>query len=321
MASKRQKAPRWEETTPIRVFDADPADIVRHSRKFDLIFKIRLAEAWAGGDAESIRRAETNYLEMQRARLSFFEDEPLRRTPTDFISSFRRLAESIFRTGFDFSTPPIPIETGTMELLNGAHRLACCTAYSRPCRFAEYGRVYFGTHGGSTFRAFRQGRIAESVENYGVREYLRFNEGARIVEASPARGEDEEAAISRIESELGCIVWHSKPTKEGFAFTVSPADGASGAAKLPRTDSDTVNRLFPELPEPDWRERARTMRPDRTAIERKKLKYRLTLPFKFGRKRRKAKLHIIDLDCRAVAFDALADYIEQCVPSKGFDAQ
>ena len=322
MSARKVKAPRWEETAPLRVFDADAKSMVCSSRKFDLIYKIRLAEAWARGDARQIRRAETNYLEMQRSRLSFFEADPLRTSPAEFLMSFRRLAESIFRNGYDFSTPPIPVETGTMELLNGAHRLSCCAAYGRACRFAEYPRVYFGTHGGSTFRAFREGRIAEAVENDGVREYLKFNEAARIVEIAPASGEDEESAISRVESELGCIVWHSRPLPGGaFAFTVAPRSPESKCAALPPPSQDAVDRLFPALPEPDWRKRAEEMRPDRAPLMRKKLKYALSLPFKFGRKRKKAKLHMIDLDCRAVAFDALADYVAQSIPSKGFGAQ
>ena len=49
-------------------------------------------EVTAAGDAAAIREAEEAYLEMVRARNGFYEDEPRRDTPEEFLESFRRTA-------------------------------------------------------------------------------------------------------------------------------------------------------------------------------------------------------------------------------------
>lgn len=318
VSARKAKAPRWETTEPLERFTVPAKRLICGSRKFDLIYKVRLADAWARGDRERIRRAETDYLEMQRARLSFFEDEPLRTSPKDFIDAFRKTARSLWERGYDRDAPPIPIETRTHELLNGAHRLACCAAYNLDCPVAVYPQVYFGTHGGSTFRAFRSGHIAPSVENRGVRAYLDYNECARVIETSAQPDEDEEAAIARVEHDTHGLVWHASRRGEKFVFVVSFPAGVPDGAGSRDASQARATELFPELPDPDWRARARELEPDRAALALKRLKYMLTLPVKFGRKRRKARLHILDLKCRAIAFEALADYLATSVPSKGF---
>ena len=285
--------------------DVDAMSVFRGSRKFDVVYKIALAKAWEDGDARQIRRATLDYLEMQRARFSFFENTPRRTCPDDFVNSFRKVADSIRADGFSLEADPVHLERGSLELIDGHHRLASCIAYGRPCRFA-YGEPKKRGFLIATFRTFRAGNIAPAVENDGVRAYLEFNDRARIVEVSPADGEDEEAALARVEREMGCVVWHSRRMSDGFAFTVSAVDEGGSAAKLPRTAQETVDRLFPELPEPDWSARARSA--PTLGIRLEKLRYILLLPFKFGRRRAKAKWHIAELSCRERAYWMLADY-------------
>lgn len=314
---RRIKAPRWEETPPIRTYTGEAREIMIASRKFDLVYKVELAKAWASGDHAAIRRAETDYLEMQRARLSFFEDEPLRTCPDDFIAAFRKTAGSILAKGYDFGAPPIPVEDGTGELLNGAHRLASCVAFGRSVPVAVHPRVYFGTHGGSTFRAFRAGRIAAGVENRGIRAYLAFNERARIVRAESEAGEDGEAVIERVERATGGLVWHARPEGAGYVLVMSFPSGVPSDLPDRETTLSEAAELYPELPDPDWRARAETESPSAFSCWLKTLKYRLTMPFRRGRKRRKAELHVLDWRCRATAYGKLADYLETNVPSKG----
>jgi hypothetical protein len=292
--------------------EIDAEAVFRKSRKFDLVYKIALARAWIGGDARQIRRASLDYLEMQRARFSFFENTPRRTSPADFMDSFRKVAYSIRSDGFSPDAAPVHLEKGSLELIDGHHRLAACIASSRPCRFA-YGEPKKRRFLIATFRTFRKGHIAEAVENDGVRGYLKYNESARIVETTPVPGENEESAISRVESELGCIVWHSRPLSgEAFAFTVSPLSQESKCAALPPPSQDTVDRLFPALPEPDWRKRAAEA--PTFAVRLEILRYTLAMPFKFGRRREKAKWHLEELACRLKAYSMLADYAERSLP-------
>ena len=167
----------------------DPLVVFKASRRFDLVFKVALAKAWAGGDAKEIREAEEAYLEMVRSRNGFFEDEPRRETPAEFLESFRRTVDSIRERGYDFSRAAIPVDEND-ELLNGAHRLAACVAFSRPCPvvLSDCWKA-----GGSEWRTFRKGRIHPAVEAWGIRRYLEIagEDGALAaefggIEAHPA---------------------------------------------------------------------------------------------------------------------------------------
>ena len=90
---------------------------------------------------------------MVRARNGFYEDEPRRDTPEEFLESFRRTANSIRERGYDLSRPPIPVDE-RLELLNGAHRLAACIAYGKTCPFvlSDCWKA-----GGSVWKTFRKG--------------------------------------------------------------------------------------------------------------------------------------------------------------------
>lgn len=146
----------------------DPMEVLRASARFDLIFKVALAKAWAEGDAASVREAEEAYLEMVRARNGFYEDEPPRNTPEEFLESFRRTAASIREHGYDLSRPAIPVDAHN-ELLNGAHRLAACVAYGKTCPvvLSDCWKA-----GGSVRKTFRKGHIHPAVEAWGIRRYL-----------------------------------------------------------------------------------------------------------------------------------------------------
>ena len=146
----------------------DPKEVLKASARFDLIYKVELAKAWADGDAAAIREAEEAYLEMVRARNGFYEDEPRRDTPKEFLESFRRTANSIRERGYDLSRPPIPVDE-RLELLNGAHRLAACIAYGKTCPFvlSDCWKA-----GGSVWKTFHKGHIHPAVEAWGIRRYL-----------------------------------------------------------------------------------------------------------------------------------------------------
>lgn len=156
----------------------DAKEAIAASMRFDLVFKFALAKAWAEGDAAAVREAEEAYLEMVRSRNGFWEDVPRRDKPEDFIEAFRRTAASIRKNGFDMTKPPIPVdETG--EILDGAHRIACCAAYGFPCA-VEKSDIW--PAGGSVYKTFLKGHIHPSVRNWGVRKYLEFFPQGRLAE-------------------------------------------------------------------------------------------------------------------------------------------
>lgn len=166
----------------------DPMEVFRASARFDLVFKVALAKAWAGGDNKAIREAEEAYLEMVRARNGFYEDEPLRNTPEEFLESFRRTAASIREYGYDLDRPAIPVDERN-ELLNGAHRLAACIAYGRPCPvvLSDCWKA-----GGSVWQTFRKGHIHPAVEAWGIRRYLELVPDGALKETF-GRAEDHPA--------------------------------------------------------------------------------------------------------------------------------
>ena len=147
----------------------DPLDVMRKSLRFDLIFKVELADAWLHGDAAATRVAEEAYLESIRARCGFHESEPPKSGPEDYVTSFRATLASISARGYDEKAAPVPVD-GDGELLGGAHRVAACVACGCPCCIVEL--PYMST-GGSQRAAFKQGKMAAAVENWGMRAYLR----------------------------------------------------------------------------------------------------------------------------------------------------
>lgn len=158
---------------------ADPVEVLKRSRRFDLVFKYALAKAWAAGTPEEIRKAEEAYLEMVRSRNGFYEGEPPRNAPEDFIGNFRETARSIRERGYDLSRPAIPVD-GAGELLNGAHRLAACAAYGKPCPVVV-SDMY--PAGGSVHRTFEKGHIDRAVRDWGICRYLaEFPDGALAAE-------------------------------------------------------------------------------------------------------------------------------------------
>lgn len=311
------RKPDWWRPEPLRTFVSDAGSIFARSRRFDVIYKIVLARAWTSGNQEMIVRAEIDYLELQRARLSFFEEDPFRSTPGDFIDQFRATYASFVKNGFDSSCAPIPIEDGSGDLLNGGHRLACCCAFNCEFPVAVYPRFFDeGEHGGSTFRAYVKGEIAESVENRGVRAYLEYNDRSRIIGVPYESGEDLENVIAGLERSSGGVVWHWRRRDSVLFCVVTFPDGVP-AEVASRQQTETLARdLFPPVPDPDWRERAKKKRFACSVWKLKRLKYLLTLPFRRGRALERARRKIIDFECRATAYDRLADYVEQLVLTK-----
>ena len=160
----------------------DPLEVMRNSLRFDLIFKVELADAWLHGDEASIRTAEEAYLESIRASNGFWGSNPPKSGPVAYVASFRQTLASISACGYDEKEPPIPVD-GDDELLGGAHRLSACVVCRCPCRIA---RMQKCSTGGSGLATFRQGKMAIEVMNWGMRAYLRRFPDGRLAREFPA---------------------------------------------------------------------------------------------------------------------------------------
>ena len=144
-------------------------EVLRQSKRFDLIFKIELAWAWAYGSKNEIIVAEEAYLEHIRAHNGFCEKHPLRLHPFDFIRDAFSTMRSILRKGFD-PRYPIPLSSNG-ELLGGAHRLAACVAYRYQCVVRNSANISLGT--GNSFASYLESDIHPSVLKWGIDAYYR----------------------------------------------------------------------------------------------------------------------------------------------------
>lgn len=167
----------------------DAREILKRSRRFDLIFKVELAHAWASGTQDQTREAEEAYLETVRSRNGFRESDPPRSGPGAFIEAFRRTAASIRAKGYDPEAAAIPLDRDG-EVLNGAHRLAACAAYGKECLVIYHGSKSSG--GGSELAAFLAGRISPAVAAWGMRMYLkRYPDGFHAADYARAATSEE----------------------------------------------------------------------------------------------------------------------------------
>ena len=109
----------------------DPRELVQRTRRFDLIYKIALVDAWHRGEESAIHLATEAYLEQIRAAVDFHEEDNGKNTPADYISAIRELYESVKSGGYRQDGPPVPLDENG-DLAGGAHRTAVCYVLGLP---------------------------------------------------------------------------------------------------------------------------------------------------------------------------------------------
>lgn len=232
----------------------DAREILMRSHRFDLIFKVELAHAWAFGTPTEIRKAEEAYLETVRSRNGFRESDPPRSGPKAFIEAFRRTAESIRSRGYDPTAAAIPLDCEG-EVLNGTHRLAACVAYGKKCLVSCHDSKSSG--GGSEFAAFLTGRISPAVASWGMQRYLkRFPNGfhalnynrATIVEVEFPDWRDRVKALW-----FHSLLWHLKSL--GYRIKAAFKTGTSRTRSLKHADECRHRAFAPTWLAEYWEER------------------------------------------------------------------
>jgi hypothetical protein len=133
------------------------AEIVRRSVRPDLVLKFTYAKTrLTGGDSSWATQA---YLENIKAFNGFYEEEPRKTTPLDFVQAFDQLLPSFREHGFGPDFPPVAISPSG-ELLDGAHRVATAAALGLAVPTvvrdleAHWNYSFFSTRGQSTFLVF-----------------------------------------------------------------------------------------------------------------------------------------------------------------------
>ena len=96
--------------------------VVRNSTRFDLGFKLAYAQSKLF-DSWKHESAKRYYLESIQAFNGFFEEEPEKVGPADFLTSFDRLILDISSNGYRSNCAPIPVNQRG-DPVDGAHRLA-----------------------------------------------------------------------------------------------------------------------------------------------------------------------------------------------------
>ena len=150
----------------------DAIELVRRSVRQDLALKLAYArKKLANEDCQFERHA---YLENIRAFNGFYESEPLKVSPENFVDSFDDLIDSIGTRGF---SPEFPVEVShDGELVGGAHRTAIAAALelSVPIRVVDHRPCW-------NFEYFRDRGQPDYIGDFATIEKIKVDPSTRLV--------------------------------------------------------------------------------------------------------------------------------------------
>ncbi len=153
--------------------------IISKSLRFDLGIKYNYAKSLINlGYVPPV--FVQDYLEHVNVFNSFYEEEPLKRSPDDFVTAFDRLIQSIKVDGYQESEDKIYI-TAEGELANGAHRVSTLAALGRQVivhEISENVEVY-------DFEYFHKKKLSENVSDRGIIGSLENESNIRLLIVYP----------------------------------------------------------------------------------------------------------------------------------------
>lgn len=152
--------------------DISAVSMVATSTRSDLPLKMSYARTFLnGGDLSWARYA---YLENIRAFNGFFEDNPRKTSPRDFLEAFNQLILSLRQDGFRPDLEPVSLSPSG-EVLDGAHRVAAAAALGLyvPARIIDF-EIDWG------FEYFKRRGQPTAVSDFGARTSIEVDHTARL---------------------------------------------------------------------------------------------------------------------------------------------
>ena len=157
----------------------DASTIFSKSLRFDLGIKYNYAKSLINlGYVPRVYFQD--YLEHLNSFNSFYEAEPRKKSPRDFINSFDSLIHSLKENGYQESEDKIMV-TARWELLNGAHRVSTLAVLSRELyvhEVAENIELY-------DFEYFQEKNLPEDTSDRGVIGSLDIESDTRLLIVYP----------------------------------------------------------------------------------------------------------------------------------------
>jgi hypothetical protein len=171
------------------VLKVKASEIIGNSSRFDLGVKYNYAKSLVNlGYVPSVYVQD--YLEHINCFNSFYESEPIKKSPNDFIKAFDSLIQSLIKNGFHETQNKILI-TNEGELINGAHRVSAAAALDSEIEVhivQEKDEVY-------DFAYFQGKNLSENVSDRGAIGTLEIESDTRLLIVYPV-------VSNRFESEI-----------------------------------------------------------------------------------------------------------------------
>jgi len=180
-----------------------PEDIFVKNRRFDLIYKILYLQN-KDKSPEIAKFYENLYLKHIFAFNGYFEKEPRKISPEDFVNSFTKLYDSIASRGFNMNEGTILIKDN-LELINGAHRLSVCLHLRKKVHCAIETCHKAKSHWHYDWHFFQEREMDEITTNLGVLEYVKYNRNAYIVNIYPVVDSMHDSAVEQILEKYGFV--------------------------------------------------------------------------------------------------------------------
>lgn len=171
-------------------------------QRFDLMFKylyVKYQEKY-GEKTDFFKKL---YLEHVRIFNNFYEREPVKNTPFDFLNNFDKLISEIHTNGFN-ANYPIPVNKEN-QIINGAHRLSVCFAKNLDVEISKENKKFDSK--AYNYDYFRKRHINSIYADYVALEYVNLNPNAYIVNLQPVASPEFDYKVENILNKYGFIYY------------------------------------------------------------------------------------------------------------------